>query len=599
MESLTHWVQFYQADKRAFLRNVGRYLREGLAAGETLLVIATAIHREELARELRNLDADPEAAMRDDQLVSLDSERILERFMVDGQPDWERFKGAIEAQTLGMRTNEMGSRGVRAYGDMAGVLWKAGQFAAAIRLEEFWNRLIAIHGFKVYCGYPIDVFSVEFNSTEVQQVLRAHSRVVPAGEDGDLVEALDRSMSEVLGPQACMEVQVADPEIPLPSGEALILSLRNRSRLADEILSRARGYYDQDQRFRFLTERMYDAIALVDKNGIISYASVSIVNVLGYNPHELVGTNGFDLVHPDDLESTQRALGRAVAEPRSTVQARAKVRSKDNRWLWIEFSATSLLEQPEIAAIVVNFRDISSEMDSEREGRGAVEGLGRAVQERRQIARAAANEFKNSIRKIRTFGQLLTQQDQLDDAGKQFARMIVQNAEEASGMLNGLIAFISLESSDPVSLTALAKVAESATRRLHRTIQETGTTVVIGAMPSLRINPSQFVLLFENLIDNAIRFRGPEPAHISIFAERLGGEWIVKVQDNGIGIGESYHQAIFEIFHRLPNSGISRSGTGLAISRKIVELAGGKMWVESSLGKGSTFCFALPANEAH
>jgi PAS domain S-box-containing protein len=599
MQPLTHWVQFYQADKKAFIRNVGRYLREGLAEGETVLVIASAPHRAELARELRNLGADPDAAIRDNQLVSLDSSRTLERFMVDGEPDWERFKDAIEARILNIQSPGGGTRSVRAYHDLAGVLWKAGLFAAAIRLEEFWNRLIAARGFKIFCGYPIDVFGAEFHSPDAEQLLHAHAHVVPAGVDGDLVEALDRSMSEILGPEGCAEVHARTPVNHLPSGEGLILSLRSRSGRADEILARARGYYDHDQRFRSLTERMYDAIALVDESGVISYASVSIVSVLGFDPSELLGSNAFDLIHPDDLESTQKALAAAIAEPRSTVQARAKVRSKDNRWLWIEFSATSLLEQPEIAAIVLNFRDVSAEIAAEREGRGAVEQLGRARQERQQIARAAATEFKNSIRKIRTFGHLLTQREQLDDSGKQFARMIVENAEEVSDLLNGLITFISLESSDPVVLTGLANVVEAAVRKLEGAIQETQATIVVDAMPSVLINPSQFVLLFQNLIDNAIRFRGSEPPHISVFAERLGGEWVIKVQDNGIGIGESYHQAIFEIFHRLPNSQISRSGTGLAICKKIVELAGGKIWVESSVGQGSTFCLTLPANAAH
>src|SRR5579863_4419817 len=599
MQSLTHWVQFYQVDKKAFLRNVGRYLREGLAEGETVLVIASSSHRAELARELRNLGTDPDTAIRDNQLVSLDSSRTLERFMIDGQPDWERFKEAIESRIPNIQSPNGGKAAVRAYGDMAGVLWKAERFAAAIRLEEFWNRLIAIRGFRVFCGYPIDVFSAEFHSPDAQQLLGAHAHVVPAGTDGDLVEALARSMNEILEPGACEEVHAGYSDTHLPSGEALILSLRNRSSRADVILARARGYYDHDQRFRSLTERMYDAIALVDKDGVISYASVSIVSVLGYDPADLIGSNGFDLIHPDDLQSTQRAIAAAIGEPRSTVQVRAKVRSKDSRWLWIEFSATSLLEQPEIAAIVLNFRDVSAEIASEREGRGAVEQLGRARQERQQIARAAATEFKNSIRKIRSFGHLLTQREQLDDTGKQFARLIVENAEEVSDLLNGLITFISLESSDPVVVTGLAKVIEAAVRKLDRVIQETQTTIVVDAMPSVLINPSQFVLLFQNLIDNAIRFRGSGPAHISVFAERLGGEWIIKVRDNGIGMGESYHESIFEIFHRLPNSPTSRSGTGLAICKKIVELAGGKIWVESSVGQGSTFCLTLPADVAH
>jgi hypothetical protein len=243
-----HLVQFYETDERFLTRNVSRYLWQGLQQGDALTVIATAGHNDILTRQLKGLGADVESAVRDRQLTVLDAHEMLAQFMVHGKPDWDKFHRTIGATVSGLRTRPDHS-GLRAYGEMVGVLWRAGQFSAAVELEEFWNTLLRSVGFKLYCAYPIDVFGKEFQIAAVDALLCTHTHLLSAGPDGLIETSLNRAMDEILGSKAkglrlLIKANYRPSWAALPSGEATILWLRNNLRDdADEILGRARQHY--------------------------------------------------------------------------------------------------------------------------------------------------------------------------------------------------------------------------------------------------------------------------------------------------------------------------------------------------------------------
>jgi len=243
-----HLVQLYDdGDARALTENVGRYVCESVARGEGAVVIATAHHGAAFARAIAEGGVDVETAIRAGRLVFLDAEQTLARFMVEGQPDWERFESVVEPVLRGIRESSSGT-GLRAYGEMVGVLWRAGEYAAAIRLEEFWNRLLACGGFELFCAYPIDVFGDEFRDADVDALLCTHTHVVAAG-DGALQSALHRAMDEVLGNTAdgvrrLVEANHRPAWAALPDAEAAILWLRNNlPDYAGEIIARAQRHY--------------------------------------------------------------------------------------------------------------------------------------------------------------------------------------------------------------------------------------------------------------------------------------------------------------------------------------------------------------------
>ena len=242
-----HLVQLYDTDDRALIENVGRYVCESLQRGGGAIIIATPEHRTAFAREVAQLDAAANEAVAAGRFVLLDAEETLARFMVDGQPDWERFASTIEPALADLRERSGAAR-LRAYGEMVGVLWQAGHYAAAIRLEEFWNRLLSGGGFELFCAYPIDVFGDEFRDAEIDAVLRTHTHLVPA-DDGQLQRAVHRAMDEVLGQHAEGVRRLVDTNdrpawAAIPNAEAVILWLRNNlPAYADEILTRARRHY--------------------------------------------------------------------------------------------------------------------------------------------------------------------------------------------------------------------------------------------------------------------------------------------------------------------------------------------------------------------
>jgi hypothetical protein len=246
-----HLVQFYEMDAERLTNNVSHYLWEGLQRGDGQVVIATPVRTRGFVSQLDNLGVDTAAAIRDGNLLLLDAQETLSAFMVDGMPDWNRFQKAILSamRRVGAENKQ---RGLRAYGEMVGVLWTAGRFSAAIQLEQFWNKLLAAKGFNLFCGYPIDIFSREFQIADVDALLCAHTHVVAAANNGDLETAIDRSLDDVLGDKAedlkrLMQLTFRPSWAAMPRGEALILWLRNNlPDQGDHIVGKAREYYQAE-----------------------------------------------------------------------------------------------------------------------------------------------------------------------------------------------------------------------------------------------------------------------------------------------------------------------------------------------------------------
>jgi MEDS: MEthanogen/methylotroph, DcmR Sensory domain len=245
-----HYVQLYEADEQALSVNVGLYLWEGLRRGEGALVIATPDHTELFLRELDRLGAATSKLLQSRQLVVLDAAETMSLFMVAGQPDWHRFKRAVSEAMRQVLPAHDGA-GLRAYGEMVGLLWKTRQFAAAIRLEQFWNKQLEESSFSLYCAYAIDVFGQEFQVANLDGVLCTHTHLVPAQPNGNLETAVNLAMDEILGANAdALKVLIKANYRPswavMPSAEAMVLWLRkNLPGQADEILTRARHHYAQ------------------------------------------------------------------------------------------------------------------------------------------------------------------------------------------------------------------------------------------------------------------------------------------------------------------------------------------------------------------
>lgn len=240
-----HFVQLY-TDDGALARNVGRYLCEAVASGEAAIVIATPEHRDAFRSNLQSRNVDVALLEQNRKLLFLDAARTLSRFMVNGRPDWSCFEATISGAVESLAR---AGRGVRAYGEMVGLLWTSGEYSAAIRLEDHWNRILGSLGAALYCSYPIDVFGKEFEATSVHAILCDHTHLLP-GDEAELLEAaLRRAMDEVLGSKVGTFQERIEAKWPaewgaIPSAERMILWIRKHlPNSAPAILRLAREEY--------------------------------------------------------------------------------------------------------------------------------------------------------------------------------------------------------------------------------------------------------------------------------------------------------------------------------------------------------------------
>lgn len=198
---------------------------------------------------------------------------------------------------------------------------------------------------------------------------------------------------------------------------------------------------------------------------------------------------------------------------------------------------------------------------------------------------------------VASYAQQLTKhyKGQLDARADRYIAYVVDGALRMQGMISSLLSYSRMEQNRPVyeNLSTVDSVAV-ALRNLQTAIQESAAVVTYDPLPSLRADPAMLTHLFQNLVGNAIKFRGGGAPRVHISASEGDGEWIFSVADEGIGIRPEDAERVFGLFQRLHSKAeYPGSGMGLAICQKIVQRHGGRIWVESEVGKGSRFYFSV------
>jgi DcmR-like sensory protein len=243
LKSEEHVVQLYGSDDRLLTANVARYLAEGLRRGDGLLVIGIPEHRSSITRRLRDEPGYSRAVL-EGRLVFLDAEMTLTRFMRGGAPDPELFH-AVVAGALQRVADSAAANGVRAYGEMVGLLWKSGARAAAVRLEELWNNLLRKSDVSLFCAYPIDIFGPEFDAETLDPLLCSHTHLIP--HDLELEQALSQATADVVGSGSAGNLFPSNDRPgwgKLPPAEAMVLWIRKHlPESAEQILARAKQHY--------------------------------------------------------------------------------------------------------------------------------------------------------------------------------------------------------------------------------------------------------------------------------------------------------------------------------------------------------------------
>lgn len=230
------------------------------------------------------------------------------------------------------------------------------------------------------------------------------------------------------------------------------------------------------------------------------------------------------------------------------------------------------------------------------------EDLARSNRELEEFAYIASHDLQAPLRRITGFSQLLAKRykGKLDAEADDFIGRITNSTERMQGLIQDLLTYSRAGSRtlEPVS-TDLNRLLREVLADFEKPLKEAGGRVSCAPLPSLVVDGGLVSRLLENLIGNALKFRGARPPVIRVTARREGDEWIFSVSDNGIGIEPRYAEDVFKMFRRLhPGSSYPGTGIGLAVARKVVERHGGRIWVESEPGQGATFHFTLGASHA-
>jgi light-regulated signal transduction histidine kinase (bacteriophytochrome) len=266
---------------------------------------------------------------------------------------------------------------------------------------------------------------------------------------------------------------------------------------------------------------------------------------------------------------------------------------------WTRHEQKALEELADYLAIVLN--EALAEAAREDAQQALLEkarDLERSNSELEQFAYVASHDLQEPLRMVAGYTQLLARRyrGRLDEEADQFIEYAVEGVTRMQGLIQDLLAYSRVESmGSEFRPVTMSDALDWALLNLETVIESTGAKITHEELPAVNGDRTQLGQLFQNLIGNAIKFRGQDPPEIRVGAERRGREWVFEVRDNGIGIEPEYRDRIFEIFQRLhPSSEYQGTGIGLAVSKRIVERHEGRIWVESAPGKGSTFFFTLP-----
>lgn len=398
------------------------------------------------------------------------------------------------------------------------------------------------------------------------------------------------------------------PEILRSKVEVFVELSRNTAllRRQAEVLGKA------EQKFRSLLEGAPDAMIISAEGGLISLVNSQVETVFGFRREELIGQN-VRLLVPEWSCQPSSPDGRGVMLPKSPVELWA-VRKSGHRFP-VEISL-SPLQTEEGLLLTSAVRDITQrhraaeairELNMTLEHRVAErteellhsnEALRQSNDDLNQFAYAASHDLQEPLRMVSLYSQMLHRRygGKLDQDADEFIGYIVGGAKRMELLLKDLLTYSQAGSSSegPAHPVNCADAMRRVVLNLQASLEQNGALVTWDSLPTVCAHEVRVIQLLQNLIGNAVKYRGAEPPRIHVGAERRDAEWVFAVADNGIGIAPEYAQEIFGIFRRLHGQDYPGTGIGLAICQRIVETYGGRIWVESSLGQGSRFLFTIP-----
>jgi len=409
-------------------------------------------------------------------------------------------------------------------------------------------------------------------------------RVLTAARSGANAITVGFRFRHALGHWLDVEMirRIAFDELGQPTGTVII---------ARDVTERKRA----DERFRLLAEHSPVGIYIAQDRAI-KYVNPRFEHLTGYSAEELIGSDPLLLVLPEDRQLVRdNAVAMLKGERQNEYEYRIQHKSGETRWIMENLVS---IEYQGRRAALGNYTDVTERKLADHELERTLHELARSNEELGQFAYVASHDLQEPLRMVASFTQLLGRRykGKLDDDADEFIRYAVEGVNRMQRLINDLLDYSRVGTrGNPMVDVDFEQVAERVLDSLYVRIQENDATVTMEPLPTVTADPLQMEQLLQNLVGNALKYRGEAAPQVHVSAEREGESWHFRVRDNGIGIDPAYAERIFVIFQRLHGKEeYEGTGIGLAICKKIVDRHGGQIWVESSPGQGSTFHFTLP-----
>ena len=421
--------------------------------------------------------------------------------------------------------------------------------------------------------------------------LGARAELSTGDEIGLLGTAFNEMAKRLWESHHNLELQVADRTQELSQANSeLELQMAETSRKEVEI-----------RRLALAVSNTGEGVCITDLDGRIEFVNPALLGMLGYEEHEIVGTSLNYLLPRGTGNPIFQQITQGLQEGRWTGEV--ELQSKCGGLIPTLQHATAMRDETDIlTGYVCISTNISERKQTEHALARHAEELARSNEDLEQFAYAASHDLQEPLRAIAGFTKLLARRyrNQSDPDPDNLVARTINAATRMQAAINDLLAYSrvgrDVEAIEPADTGA---IVDQVIDDLGASIEETGAVVTHDSLPTVMVDKSLLGQVYGNLIGNAIKFHGQEPPRVHVSAELAGKEWVLSVRDNGMGIDSQYAERIFVIFQRLhTREEYPGTGIGLAICKKAVERVGGRIWVDSKPGAGSTFYFTVPAGDS-
>jgi PAS domain S-box-containing protein len=355
----------------------------------------------------------------------------------------------------------------------------------------------------------------------------------------------------------------------------------------------------EQEKFRTVADFTYDWEYWIDPAGALCYVSPSCERITGYRSEEFSQHPDLltEIIHPEDKSLVGAHLSTIGLEDAYEIDFRIVTRKGEIRWIGHSCQPVYRDDGSWFGRRVSN-RDITERKQIEEILKQRTKDLERSNKDLEQFAYVAAHDLREPLVAVASYLKVLERlsKNLVEDSFRKCIIKAMNLVLRMDAMLQGLLAYSRLSLTPRSYEVTDSNIAlTDALSNLRLSIEKSGAIVTSDTLPSLKMDASQLVLIFQNLVGNAIKYRESEPLRIHVGCVTKESEHEFSVSDNGIGIEPPYLNRIFNMFERVKDlSGPSGTGIGLSTCRNIVERYGGRMWVESQPGKGSTFYFTIP-----